>query len=89
MPKLKKRKLKIEKNTRREKQDGQLRDKEGKYTSKEKLLLEQGKIQLRSIKVIKEKGSYGTYIIKQRWMPDDLRSVIVMAIVLGLIVSIL
>ncbi|MGD6897093.1 hypothetical protein [Bacillus infantis] len=42
----------------------------------------------RSIKVVKVKGTYGTYIIKERLIPDDLRSIIYIVVLVGVLISV-
>ncbi|MGD6831451.1 hypothetical protein ACQCT5_04780 [Sutcliffiella halmapala] len=89
MPKIKTRKLIIQKETRGEKKVGQLRDKRGQYTSLDKLRREETELKQRSIKVIRVKNSYGTYLIKQRLIPDDIRNLIILSVAVGLLISIL
>jgi hypothetical protein len=62
------------------------RDKKGKFVSKKRNEME--KFKPRSIKAIKVKGSYGTYIVKDRLIPDDIRNILYVAVLIGLLSSI-
>jgi hypothetical protein len=59
------------------------RDKKGKFVSKKRNVTEEYKP--RSIKTVKVKGTYGTFIVKERIIPDDIRNILFVAALICLL----
>ncbi|UOE57303.1 hypothetical protein [Cytobacillus oceanisediminis] len=45
-------------------------------------------IRARSIKLKKVKGTYGTFIVKERFIPDDIRNTLYLSFIVGILIVI-
>ncbi|MBI0580504.1 hypothetical protein IEC97_24455 [Neobacillus cucumis] len=62
------------------------RDKNGRFTSKVKTGEE---LKQRSIKLVKVKGSYGSLVVKEKLLPDEIRSILFGVAIIGFLIAVL
>jgi hypothetical protein len=84
LPKIKKEKLNLtENNFKGEVEKVHLpRDGKGRFASRDK-----GEPKQRSIKLVKVKGSYGSFMIKERIIPDEIRTLLFGIAIIGFLIA--
>jgi hypothetical protein len=61
------------------------RDVKGRFSSKKNI---ESEIKQRSIKLVKVKGSYGSFVVKEKFIPDEVRATLFGVAIIGVLITV-